>query len=66
MGENDLVCILFGCSVPVILRQRLGGPGNSHFELLGEAYIHGKMDGEALATFDADALASKTQDFDIY
>lgn len=44
--QGDLVCILYGCSVPVILRRHEDG---GYFELIGEAYVHGKMDGEAMA-----------------
>jgi hypothetical protein len=48
--EKDLVCILFGCSVPVILREHKSNDAlKCHFELIGEAYVHGKMDGEAMA-----------------
>ncbi|EHK45117.1 hypothetical protein TRIATDRAFT_318657 [Trichoderma atroviride IMI 206040] len=43
--DGDLVCILFGCTVPVILRliEDLG-----LYKLIGEAYVHGVMDGEAM------------------
>ncbi|TVY83343.1 Heterokaryon incompatibility protein 6 OR allele [Lachnellula suecica] len=36
--EDDLICILFGCSFPVVLRPVEGG-----FVLIGEAYIDGMM-----------------------
>jgi hypothetical protein len=42
--RGDSVCILFGCSVPVILRKI----NSSEFELVGEAYVYGKMEGEAV------------------
>jgi hypothetical protein len=45
--SRDIVAILFGCSVPVILRKRAGDGGD--YEFIGAAYIHGIMDGEALA-----------------
>ncbi|KAN0102657.1 Heterokaryon incompatibility protein (HET) domain containing protein [Hyaloscypha variabilis] len=41
---NDRICILFGCSVPVVLRKL---PGN-RYKFVGECYVHGKMDGEAI------------------
>lgn len=41
--NGDLICIIFGCSTPIVLR----GKENS-FELVGEAYVHGIMHGEAL------------------
>jgi hypothetical protein len=43
--KGDLVCILYGCSVPVVIREIEGG---TH-ELVGECYVHGMMDGAALA-----------------
>jgi len=46
--EGDMICIIFGCSVPVVLRKVSTGGGNSHFEFIGECYVHGMMDGEAL------------------
>ena len=41
--KGDLVCILYGCSVPVILRKY----GKGH-RFVGESYIHGLMDGAAV------------------
>ncbi|KAI2622447.1 heterokaryon incompatibility protein-domain-containing protein [Hypoxylon sp. NC1633] len=50
--EGDWVCILPGCSVPVILRGRgiRAGPVNSTFDatLIGECFVYGMMDGEAI------------------
>ena len=47
--KRDLVCILFGCSVPVLLGQQTdAGTGEEYFLLIGECYIHGIMEGEAL------------------
>lgn len=46
--EGDLICILFGCSVPVILRRHYED-GDEFYRLIWEAYVHGIMDGEALA-----------------
>jgi hypothetical protein len=47
--EGDLIAVLYGCSVPVILRP-VHDPSNDaqDYEFIGEAYIHGKMDGEAI------------------
>ncbi|KAL5317114.1 hypothetical protein ACEPPN_014208 [Leptodophora sp. 'Broadleaf-Isolate-01'] len=42
--EGDCICILFGCSVPVVLRAVT--PDRHSF--VGECYVHGMMDGEAL------------------
>lgn len=56
MKVGDVVCVARGASVPLILRERrtFVGDGviqafNAHYErrLVGEAYVHGIMDGEA-------------------
>ena len=39
--RGDVISILFGCSTPMVLR-----PLGSHYRLIGEAYVHGIMDGE--------------------
>jgi len=44
--ENDIICIFFGCSVPVVLRESREQPGL--YEFIGECYVHGMMDGESL------------------
>jgi hypothetical protein len=40
---GDEVCVLFGSLVPIVLR-REGRP----WRVVGEGYVHGIMDGEAL------------------
>jgi hypothetical protein len=45
--QGDLIFIIFGCSVPVVLR-KLPGKGNERYNFIGECYVHGNMDGEAL------------------
>lgn len=47
---GDEICLLSGCSVPVLLRPLEGG-----YLMVGEAYIHGIMNGEAW-TDDEDEL----------
>lgn len=43
----DIACILFGCSAPVILREDEGVVGGSKvYRLIGECYVHRKMEGE--------------------
>lgn len=48
--KRDLICILYGCSVPVALR-RMVDPvtDEEYFTFIGECYVHGLMDGEAFA-----------------
>ena len=56
--KGDLICILFGCSVPVVLRRKSSyqdadprlddeSVDESEFELIGESYVHRMMNGEA-------------------
>ena len=44
---GDFICILYGCSVPVVVREEKDG----HVRLIGESYVHGMMDGEAVVEF---------------
>lgn len=45
--KRDLICILYGCSVPVVLRKHHEGRPNEHYTFIGECYVHGIMEGEA-------------------
>jgi hypothetical protein len=48
--EGDIVCVLFGCSVPVVLRKVKQGRGRpKYFKMIGECFVYGMMDGEAVA-----------------
>jgi hypothetical protein len=91
--EGDLICILFGCSVPVVLRERkqpqpllpsspssvreastdtAGRPSSASlspfagsentYELIGECYIHGMMEGEAFG-HDVAAIEARSETF---
>jgi hypothetical protein len=44
--SGDIVCVLFGCSVPVVLRKRQDD--NETWEFIGECYLHGFMEGQIL------------------
>lgn len=43
MDPGDIICFLFGGKMPFCLR-----PWGNHFLLMGECYVHGLMDGEAV------------------
>ncbi|WYZ37995.1 hypothetical protein EsH8_II_001501 [Colletotrichum jinshuiense] len=43
---GDLVFIVAGCNVPLVFREKADGPV---YELIGEAYVHGIMHGEAIS-----------------
>ena len=44
--ERDLLCVLLECSVLVVLRPPQDNSGKDCF--VGEAYVHGAMDGEVI------------------
>jgi hypothetical protein len=43
--KGDLICVFDGGEVPYLLRPA----GNDSYILIGECYLHGIMDGEAMA-----------------
>ena len=57
MEEGDVVCVLAGGSTPFILRElnetcETCGQGQNCWRLMGYAYVHGFMDGEAVTLVD--------------
>jgi hypothetical protein len=60
-SNNDIICILFGCSVPVVLRK----VANDKYHFIGECYVHGMMDGESLYVKMPDYPYSKIKGFTI-
>lgn len=56
---GDMVCVLFGGETPFILR-----PMDEHWLLIGDCYIHGIMDGEAVA--DAEKKEKIRRTFEIW
>ena len=59
MREQDLVCILFGCMVPFILRKQ-----GSRYRFVGECYVHGIMKGEAIQSWSKGDVAQ--QEFTLF
>lgn len=49
--KGDVVCILFDCHVPLVLR-----PRDDHYEMIGESYVHGVMHGEAMKDMNGKML----------
>jgi hypothetical protein len=45
---GDKIAIIFGCSTPIVIR-----PHGAFFQVLGESYIQGIMDGEALGFLES-------------
>jgi hypothetical protein len=57
--RGDLFCVVFGCSTPIVIRPHLDG-----FVVLGEGYLQGVMEGEALQMVEDGELC--VQDFKFY
>ncbi|KAE8454660.1 hypothetical protein EG329_000283 [Mollisiaceae sp. DMI_Dod_QoI] len=51
---GDVVCILYGCSVPVLLRPIPDVQNVAFWNVVGECYVHGIMDGEAIESSGMD------------
>jgi hypothetical protein len=45
---GDRVCIVYGCSVPVVMRKNVQPGGTDYWQLIGDAYVDGIMDGELI------------------
>jgi hypothetical protein len=58
LAKGDVVCILFGGTVPFILRAQQSDYGG--YRVVGEAYVHGIMDGEYMER------NPETKDFKLY
>ena len=64
--KDDIVCIIGGCSVPVVLRkvEDLEMCASTEFAniftLIGEAYVHQKMNGEAVQDLERVRKLQKT------
>lgn len=43
--QGDHICILYGCSRPVILRPNAD---SATYTFIGDSYVHGVMEGEAM------------------
>ena len=66
--KRDLICILYGCSVPVVLRKIVDPVSNEEYYIfIGECYVHGIMDSEAfeLARSRSGNTKITTEDFEL-
>jgi hypothetical protein len=62
---GDRICILYGCSVPVVLRKIIESDESYHWKLVGDVYVHGIMDGEAFEHASEEELERRTVVFHI-
>ena len=59
--KRDVVAILYGLSVPVVLRQIQDSlEGDNVFTMVGECFIYGMMNGEALEMKKAQGIQDQT------
>ena len=56
--KGDIVAILYGCSVPVVLRKS----GDGEVTLVGECYVHGLMAGAAIVEGNRERFPEVTRD----
>lgn len=47
--KGDIVCVLLGCNIPLLLRE---APGRKTYQLVGECFVDGYMNGEILKEVD--------------
>jgi hypothetical protein len=62
---GDHLCILYGCSVPVVLRQQPREADQHYWQLIGEAYVYEYMDGEAISSLSPAKLQGAEFEFEI-
>jgi hypothetical protein len=53
---GDMICVLPGCSTPLIIRPGTGG----YFNLIGECYVHGMMEGEVMEWLESGEVQLET------
>jgi len=58
--EGDDVYVVFGADMPMIFRQ-----ANEHKVLIGDCYVHGIMQGEAIEAHNKKSSQSLTTEFTI-
>jgi hypothetical protein len=62
--RGDIVCVFYGCSVPVLIRKiKNKDKSKEEYEFIGECYLHGMMDGEAVSGARKAELKDKEEDF---
>lgn len=62
---GDMICVLYGCSVPVILRP-WQEKTKSGYQIIGECYVEGIMDGQTMIERCSSGETVSSEDFDIY
>jgi hypothetical protein len=55
---GDIVCVIYGCEVPCILRPKPGDVGR--YWLVGECYVHEHMDGQVVVNLEKGLVKEDT------
>jgi hypothetical protein len=56
--KGDIICVLWGCTVPVCLRKK-----GDYWMLIGEVYLHEMMDGQVFMGRGEEDISRKTELF---
>lgn len=51
--QDNIVCVLLGCNIPMILRPASVGEHNLAFRIVGSAYVYGSSEGEVMGWLQA-------------
>jgi hypothetical protein len=64
LEDGDLIAILFGSSVPVVLRSEELEPDDvPRYRLMGMCYVHERMEGEVFSGLTSGEVAEKAMQF---
>lgn len=56
---GDQVAVFFGSNVPFVIRKYQDMPGQQNWQLVGETYVHGAMNGEIFGQLDQGLVDSR-------
>jgi hypothetical protein len=62
---GDVVTVLYGCSVPVLLRPMPNAVNVEWWNVVGECYVHGIMDGEAVRDREDPSVMDRDEWFEL-
>lgn len=57
---DDIICVLFGCCIPLVFRQQQNG----RYSIIGESYVDGLMEGETMTQMEEGKLEKMSFDIE--